>query len=368
MSKYKWDLREIRDYKEAADEAILLVDDEYRKKRLTNISNLYESMLSIFHKNDNSLEHFNDSLYEYDLMNILDDPINFFTEDNLPFIDAVIGAFPTIIDNYQPDDYIDGTIFYDDDNVVGIAEDFFKKMTLPWMQEEFNNIISINPSIINISYNKNKTDFSGVIFVDDVMDKKYIHVTRCNHLDDLCILPHEVFHYIFDKNDFSIKYKSKFLNEVEGCLANILFSDYYQNNAIINNDYFNDHFKYAIQTNIEDLSIRAGMLKFLELNPYININLKKFNKFLKPYGYNFKTQEQLYSYLTIPSERRTKFSLSYLVALDLYYIYKDDPEKCFALLKEIKDIYTDDYLNDLSKYQITFMEDDYKSLEKFLNK
>jgi len=366
MGKYKWDLEELRMYKEAALEACSKIDDEDSINSLENISALYDTMLSFFYKN-NGFNDLSDNLSEFSFKDILKDSSSFFNKENYPVIEPIIGGFSVIVDNYKDRKISNNRIVCNNDSIIEITEDFFKKMTPTWMNEEFNKIININPSVINILYNKENIDFGGVTFVDNVMNKRYIHVSRTNHLSDLCILPHEVFHYIFINNEFNIKYKTRFLNEVEGCLANILFAHYYKKNAAINKKYFVDYFKNAIQSNIEDLGIRVFVLKNMIEDNYIDI--EGLNNSLEDFGYMFNSQVQLLPYLIKPSERATKFSLSYLVAFDLYYIYKKDPEKCFELLKSIKSVVkTDDILQLLRNNEITFMDDGYKNLINYMKK
>ena len=68
-----------------------------------------------------------------------------------------------------------------------------------------------------------------------------------------------------------------------------------------------------------------------------------------------------------PLEVNLKYSLGYLVAIDLYYIYKRDPELAFYLLKNLKFIKQEnDIASMLRRNHITFMDDGYENLKKYI--
>lgn len=368
MKKYKWDLYELKLYYEAMQEAYEVNDDEDVKYSINSMIEMYRMMLNIFNKRK-GFKEFDDNLESCSLDDLIDETLDFYTYDKLDIINAVIQAFKVVRKYDITDDLTDDKIAITNEQIVSVTKDFFKKMTPIYIEEKFDKIINSH-NVLNISYSKSNSDYAGITVIDPLLKKKYIHINRTNHLSDLIILPHEAFHYIFlsDKAGIIDSYNSLFLSEVEGCLANTLFGEYYKNNATENNNFFIDYYKFVFKDEIAELFIRHALIDSLKENKSIRLN--KINKVMSYYGGTpFENRDKIKEYLEMPQEVNMKYAISFLVAIDLYNIYKYDQDKCFYLLKNIKyHIKEDNILRLLRNNEITFMDDGYKNLEKYLKK
>ena len=63
------------------------------------------------------------------------------------------------------------------------------------------------------------------------------------------------------------------------------------------------------------------------------------------------------------------YNLSNLIAIDLFYIYKKDPEFALYLLSNIRSYRTDDnILSILRRNNLTFMDDNLSNFKKYIKK
>ena len=98
--------------------------------------------------------------------------------------------------------------------------------------------------------------------------------------------------------------------------------------------------------------------------------MNKLNKQLNYFQIDTINEEaDIIDYLTTPLDVNIKYALSYLVAIDLYYIYLKDPEFAFYLLKNIRFIKQENDLFSLfRRNHITFMDDNYLNFKKYVKK
>ena len=364
--KYTWDLEKLRYRKKLLEEIARHTDDENTKYNALEQVDIYSDMMKTAKKKSNSMDELDSTLNDLTFDQLVDEVMASYSPRNLKYIDLLLQSFFKIKDyNSKKED--DTTLVSTNDELVDLALDFFDKKTPSYVKKEFINILN-QKDIINISYTKSDTIYAGYTLYDYFLNKKYIFVGRSNKLYDLGILPHEAFHYIFrDKNVGLVGlYDTYYLTEVEGMFANILFGEYFKENTSPSNTYFEDYSLSLFKNNISDLVTRNTVLDSLKTNK--KIRLSKLNKYL---GYfevlPFITQDELIPYLTMPEEDVIKYALSYLTALDLYYIYKKDPEEAFYLLSCITYMkQTNEIIILLKNNDITFMKDDFKNLKKYV--
>ena len=367
MNKYKWNYSELRTNMIVLREVAKRIEDEQIKKNIEVMANLYESMLALANKKNQKYDIFDESFKNLNINDLINEVKFSYTRDKLQLLNILLNTFIPIKENMIINDSPNDKVIATNEYLVSITEDFFNKMTPPKIKQEFDKAM-VDHSFLNFSYSTDHSDYAGVTFFDNFLNKKYVSVSRTNHLSDLIILPHEMFHYIFNDCDAGItcEYNTYYLTEVEGGFANILFGEYFYNQANYNNLFFTKLYMDNFQEQIEDLAIRNQLLDSLKNNNHIRIN--KLNKFMNYYGLApFEYKEELESYLDQPQDVIMKYSLSYLAAIDLYYIYKKDPEEAFYLLQNIRYFKREnDIINLLRRNNITFMDDDYNNLKKYV--
>lgn len=364
--RYKWDLEKLRYRRKILEEIARHTEDENVKYNAFEQANIYTEMLKTARKKSTSMDNLDSTFQDLNINELLEEVMKSYSPHNLPFINILLQSFFTI-NNYNHTREEDNICVATNQELVNITRDFFEKKTPNYIVKKFDNILA-EGDIINIAYSKSNSIYPGYTLYDYFLNKKYIFVGRSNKLYDLCILPHEAFHYIFRDRDVGLvgMYDTYYLTEIEGMFANILFGEYFKENTSPNNEYFNDYNLHLFKDNIDDLVTRNTILDSLKGDK--KIRLSKINKYL---GYfevlPFKTEEELIPYLTMPEEDVIKYALSYLAALDLYYIYKKDPEEAFYSLSCITYIkQTNDIFTLLKNNGITFMNDNYANLKKYI--
>ena len=74
-------------------------------------------------------------------------------------------------------------------------------------------------------------------------------------------------------------------------------------------------------------------------------------------------------YLAESQDYYVKYALSTLCAIDLFYLYDEDRNHTINTIKKIRNTRgIDDIIPLLKENNVSFMDDDYKNLKKFLEK
>ena len=383
MSRYRWNYKEIIELYKDLQSKLKKETDPNKRKYLTDSINAYKQLLYTNRKQVPIIEsiEYEDIDIDYDTFI---NKVGSFYKDNVPeYIDLLTEPYSIILNAYNYElDQID-KVYFSNQDLIDIVLDFLKEMTPNDFYLKIKTILEKNNSFLNITYNKDYTENDNVTLFDKDYNKKFILVTRHNDLLDFRNLPHELSHYLLnDCNHDDYNYSdSKFLLEVEGCLIDLLFSEYYQRH---HKEIFED--TYDESGNIID---DGACLKYKFLGDIIEY-IKTFiikNEFLMSLNDNLKIDKDVFYERTIDygitdtknnpintmyilssdEEKFLKYGMSYLVAFDLYDMCLKDPEYAFYNLTNIKknkDV--DNLIPYLRNNNITFMDNDYNSLKKYI--
>ena len=382
MTRYRWDLERLRKIRNTLIETTKMVDSK-KKDELEPIINMYNQMIRLNSKNIDIFAENIDFEFDINWEDFIKEAKNFHTPANLDFINLVTNTYHIIKNAYNIESDINCAIAISNDELIDITEDFFKKSVDTNTYQDFKNVMQNDKvnHFLNIRYSKYHYPRDCETLFDNYLKNQYILLTRNNTLTDLVSLPHELFHFIFNDTSFteSIDYNMRFLNEIEGLLANLLFAKYYKENAneifvdsyngneaYDDSNFFINRFLGIYKSNIENLIIKSEMLK--STNKKDKINHHKFNSNIKKHDILNPKEDYilLLMYLSSSEEVALTYSLSHLVALDLYYQILKDKEKGFYNLRRLKDNYqVNDIINYLRFRDITFMDDDYANLKKY---
>lgn len=366
MAKYQWDYQNIRENRNTLQQMYHKELDIVKKQNIKEIIEMYDSMQTLIYK---SADVFNDDDYVFnDIDDFLNDRCLSYKNNDKDIINILLQSFLPLREVYkQENNPIDTPIIATNEDLVTITQDFINKMIPVNMRQVF--IDSLNTKG-NIQFSKNNiTDYGGVTLFDPFLKEKYIYIVRENTLIDTIKLPHELFHYVFCDYDIftPIYYNTYYLTEIEGGFANILFGDYYYQRATINNNFFNQSFLKLYYDQISTIVTNNALLDSLNKD---KVRLNKLNKYLSYFDLpTFQNIDEIVDYLSTPLEILIKYTLGYLVAIDLYTIYQNDPEEAFYLLKNLK--YAKKENNIISLFRnnhITFMDDGYENLKKYTKK
>lgn len=123
------------------------------------------------------------------------------------------------------------------------------------------------------------------------------------------------------------------------------------------------YFLYDYQENIK--SLLYGIYYLASITEKFRFRENKFHKLIASYQLpNITSEEQLKLCLSSNYAETINYSLAYLAGLDLYKIYKNDPELAIYLLQNIR--YAKEEQNViqlLRRNHITFMNDGYQNLK-----
>lgn len=230
-------------------------------------------------------------------------------------------------------------------------------------KENIKEIIEMYDNMLSLMFKTSNNYINDDFCFDDI--KNFLD----NHLMDIIKLPHELFHYVFCDCDVftSCNYSTYYLSEIEGSFANILFGDYYYKQATVNPNFFNLNFLKLYNDHIEAIVTNNALLDSISNN---KIRMNKLNKYLNYFDLStFQNPTEIVDYLSTPLEILIKYAFGYLIAIDLYTMYQNDPEFSFYLLKNLKFIKREnDIIHLLRNNHITFMDNGYENLKKYTKK
>ena len=368
---YQWDLYDFREKLKilASDYQIAKSKDE--KEKILEFIDIYQEALRLVTKKTNASNTLlDDSIQCQDFKEFIYEQINSYQVNDTSILNLLLQSYLPFKENYRTNAPLSNVkIVSTNEEIVSSTRDFIHRYIPLSIQKRLDPIFH-NPNLLQISYSTSEVSTAGFTLLDVYFGKKYIYLARKNNLLDLGILPHESLHYlIVDFNDLKTQtYNTYYLHEVEGRFADILFGDYFYHYASEFNNYFNQFQLQVYENEISDLVISNLFVDALTEKGRFRMN--KFNKALDVYEcIPFRNTDEIMNYMTIPMAINMKYALGFLVAIDLFYIYQRDPEFSFYLLENIRYIKEEnDILGILRRNHITFMDDDYENLKKYVKK
>lgn len=375
MAKYGWNLDELKSNLSLLQKILKIETDTDKISVLNDCIETYCEMISLIDEDSNLTVKDNenplDDTLKYDSFEDLkQEQIESYQYCNHTIINTILSSFATLNDVYHSDFILNGNLYnHSDEELVLVTRNFINKMVPDCFKKQFFDALQ-SYNNIHFDSSKNINTYSGMTYFEPIFKRKDIFVSKSGLLIDLAILPHEIFHYFFNDTNVCVvnNYNTYYTTEFEGCFANLLFGDYIYNNATELNNYFNSYFLDQFYDDMLKLFMRNCFIQSIRENGSFRLN--KFNKCLE--GYNilpFDDKNEIGEFLNSPLEMDIKYTLGYLVAFDLYYIYKKDPEFAFYLLKNIRFMkHENDILGLLRNNHITFMDDGYENLKKYVKK
>lgn len=197
--------------------------------------------------------------------------------------------------------------------------------------------------------------------------RPYIAVTREYNNNDLCTLNHEIAHGIFYRMDNNKTLNSYhfFLTELEGFFFDFLTIQFLKEKGILNKDIvqleydiFSTQYLNFIKFYLTDRAIKL-------FESYKKVSIIPIQKDIYKNDLPIIIDEtDLIAALQENPKNNARYLLSYFTNLDLEEIYYFDPEYAFYLFEGIRNFKTNNIFQNLTEHGITFMEDNYKNLQK----
>lgn len=367
MGTFKWDYKEILDNIKKLEE--LLKVDSTNKELISGFLENYKKMLMLINNKNINKVSFN--IYNFDedkitVNDIIESAKSYYNQELLPLIAPLFECYDIIKSESIKRNLFNYKIRLSNKDLISFTNMFFKSETPN--QIFYKYISAFNNNFININYINSLEPIRGFTLFDPFLEKKYVSITRNNTLLDLGVIPHEMFHYIINDYDSGIKSNEicDLLSEVDGCFADILYANYHLNHAIYNKDFFKNHTLYSLDYIVGVIAIRTLLINSLDENNRVNKDV--FNKKLKENNVNAEISEDEYLlFFKDTGDYLIRYGIGYLAGLDIFYNYQIDRNKALEALINIRNCReTNDILKLFRDNGITFMDDGYKNLKKYL--
>lgn len=314
MAYKRWDKNKIRQqvkylksrYKHTKD-VRFLIDAQHLETLLTIPSNLFEVFSTPTTFKDGLLEDFKALELYYDFL----DDIKEFSANNAdkfkdlkPFeVDHIANLTPSLLFSFLKD------FFYDFDKEFGEIYESIHK------ERQHNLMFSEDRSI---SYYVPALEYS------------YINITKNDTVDDFLNAVHEYTHAIVDRLYFRLSEEEYPFTELVSIFMEMIAADYIKEAYLgmdedINTSQLSGAKKITVYA--ENISIQHNYFLAKEET---NTRKEFVQDITKMSG---KTNSYIKRLLSKTAMEKLTYTIPYLTAIELYYLYKSDKERCVELIK-----------------------------------
>ena len=222
-------------------------------------------------------------------------------------------------------------------DIFELIHDLFKSTT----KEIYNKYLELEKekdSIVELDASIDTNDGSSYYF--PIVNKRFISVgTKGDSEELLSTLAHEFGHSIGSMYNGDRYVNGDFFLEIESQFFELIANDYFANK--INKNYYEGLSKEILY------DYYSNAKGFIANRDILDEVFNKLNTVDNPYEYYTFLVDNNTDYKTIDIPEKTKYLFGYIVALELFEIYKDDKELAIELLKNI--ICKDDNRTELSR-------------------
>lgn len=360
MRKYEWDIYELRNNIKILEDMLVKANTKKEKEEIKKSITWFNYLIVLAYSKEKT-STYNDEKVSFE--DIINDFMDNYGNTQKKLASLILDTYP-IVKDFEPQYNIDYTIHMNNDELLNFTTDFFHTMTDLNTIKQYDYFFNNNLDSLHINSSKNQTsDAYGQYFFNSVLRKKYTYIQRNNTLLDGFILPHELFHYLFNNFDVSNN-NLYYTTELEGSFANLLVAEYLSNYPD-EKKFLNTYFLDDYLVNITSLLFGYSVIDNIKDNDF---NIDSFSEKMKEYGFNQKfSYSEIVNYLVEDADINITYSLSFLGALDLLKIYKKDKEKAFYILRKIRNQKRNcDIIKLFRNNGFTFMDDNYGNLKRYV--
>lgn len=366
MNKYNWNLNYLLKKRQELEEKVAI----YESSLAT-----YKALIASYDKRIKS------SSYEYkdDLDGIENEmDINEFVEEILPdtnpkALEMLLytkNLFQRYSWKYEPISY--SPCYLNNKQLVDYTISLIEKVPNKGLVDDIKSFVIPTKNLLHIKHkDKLSTNYGGVTFIDFSTRKPYCLIARENNTNDIIALAHELFHMAIKNraNINNINGPNTIYDEIEGYMADFIMQNLLKEEGIQEKeiDFMDTEDLWKTGITAQDFFITNAILAYSDDN--YKVRLGDLNQFLKEENFKFKiTKKNIDAFFYDKFNEDLAYAFSYLAAVDLYELYKIDPEKA------IYHLYCTNQFNGLSiekelkSIDVTFYEDGYKNLENKCNK
>lgn len=364
MDKYTWDLNYLINKR-----------DELQKKVevFSNSLATYNALIASFDK------RISNSCYEYkdDLDGISNDiDIESFIEDILPdtnpeALEMLLQTKDVFTQYKLTTEKLEYSPCYlNNKQLIDYTTSLIDKIPHKEFVKSIKSCVIPKKHLLHIKHrSKLSTDYYGISFVDFSQKRPYGLIARENNINDIITLAHELFHMVIKKDlhPSNIMSSNAIYDEIEGYMANFIIKD------LLKKDYSSKEMDYIDALDlwktgctVYDMFITTALLN--SIDEKYKVQLGKVNEYLKKENFKFQvTKQNMGAFFFDTFNEDLNYGFSYLVALDLYNLYKTDPEKAINNLYNIKNFTGKNIEDELKSINCTFYEDNHQNLEAKCN-
>ena len=218
-----------------------------------------------------------------------------------------------------------GKLELSDDELIGLTHDFYKS-TDKYFYNKYLSFEKNKDRVLNI--NRDKDCEEGFILAFPISHSKYIEVGADGFSESILVsLAHEIGHYIGSKINEGRYFAEDVFVEIESLFFELISNEYYY--KVLGNKKFKEN---LIDHAYSYHDYAKRIMAYKRVHDKVFEDLYKLDK---PYEYFGTLSKQDKDFKDIDVDYRMKYLVSYLVATELFEIYKDDKEKALHLLREI---------------------------------
>lgn len=268
-------------------------------------------------------------------------------------------------DDFHSFNYLD----IDSCSVIEMTRDIFSSFRDKSIMDIVDDILNPDKHLLHVVEGEETSifdaDYSGYSCRDSYNNIGYIVLFKNGKIRDLYTLVHEIFHIIIKQQTLPGYFTDDkvFLSEVEGAFSDLIVTDYLREKGIFIDDIkmvelLNyDNIRYFVR----NLNVSHNYSNIMDGN---NFSISRINEKLREDDYNYIVDSEVIRPSLLSFSRDLNYSFSYLVALDLFYNYKNNPSDAFRKLRRVAKL-NNNVLNAFNSLGITFIKDDYSNLRDY---
>ncbi len=210
----------------------------------------------------------------------------------------------------------------------------------------------------------------GTCYLDTFLPHPFAVIYRNQTVLEFNTLGHELGHLYKEQFLSTQKEENSYFLELEGYFIELIMNDFAQNYGYSQEESLKEvqNRIHIINTFIQNLNIQYYASKFAKYSPYY-LSIHKLEKELEKQNIPiFINKCNAIGYIDSDFDENIMMIHSLLGALDLYNLYRQDPEKAFYLLKRSFTLPTQSLEEYLEKINATYHQDGYTNLKKFVKR
>lgn len=361
---YTWDLEELKRRKCELENLRLTKKKKLNEDKLSKIMysiKNYDLLLCLFDSEEDVF--LEEDITDKDLVNKYF--IRLYKSINPDIVYSVVNSCNVFESSCIPDTYTDNTKSKIELlDIISITKDIFASFNDIELMKKVNEILDPNNHLLHFSntseFNSLDADYTGFSCRDYYRNIGYAIIYRNNKIRDLYTLVHEVFHLVIKEHLPVLNTDDRyFIDEVEGSFADLVVTDY-----LISNNLFKEDALEVERSNFNTTKyFTRGIYVANNFNQTFNGDYFDMDFINDSIPFNYSLDDDIMRSSILSFDRDLCYSFSYLVALDLFYKYKNGYQDVIGDLKGLSDSKRPFIMMD--RYNISFNKDGYKNLKDY---